>query len=258
MASIALNMTQSAGSTTTLVEVTTSTDTIQTDNTTLGSTLRNDVYAALPLQMNQGVPRDPTSFITLANVAAAQAKFPGVGLPFPNFQGTISTMLLPFPKYAAPGTTGTGSGGTTCYSCDEGSSSYNSLQVSVQRHLSRGLLRSWPTPSQKKSMTCKTLLLRSGQSAAEVRVTHTTTARPRSGRHRPPAQPPSHLGLRSSCWPGPPAQRRGNRGCDSRTLAMVWNLFLRDRFSDGRNRNKLPGAGNCVELPGQPGFELHR
>jgi hypothetical protein len=35
--------------------------------------------------------------------------------------------------------TGAGSGGTTCYSCDEGSSSYNSMQVSSQRYLSAGL-----------------------------------------------------------------------------------------------------------------------
>jgi hypothetical protein len=76
---------------------------------------------------------------TPANVTAAQAMFPNVGLPFPNFKGTIANMLLPFPQYAAPINTGAGSGGIVCYSCDEGSSSYNSMQVYVQRHLSRGL-----------------------------------------------------------------------------------------------------------------------
>ena len=110
----------------------------------------NPQYLALGSLLN--------SQATPANVAAAQAKFPGVGLPFPNFQGTIATMLLPFPQYAAPGTTGTGSGGTTCYSCDEGSSSYNSLQVSVQRHLSQGSSRrNFATPSQKKLTICAKL-----------------------------------------------------------------------------------------------------
>lgn len=86
LASIALNMTLPVGSTTTLVEVTTSTDTIQTDNTTLGSTLRNDVYAALPLQMNQGVPRDPTSFITLAPGVATDV-LESAGPSFTSFNG---------------------------------------------------------------------------------------------------------------------------------------------------------------------------
>lgn len=66
---------------------------------------------------------------TPANVAAAQAQFPNVALPFPNFQGTIANMLRPFPQYA----------GASCYSCDEGSSSYNSMQVTVDRHFSKGL-----------------------------------------------------------------------------------------------------------------------
>ncbi|MGH9572261.1 MAG: TonB-dependent receptor domain-containing protein [Candidatus Acidiferrales bacterium] len=67
---------------------------------------------------------------TASNIAAAQSQFPNVGLPFPNFKGTIATMLLPFPQYAL---------GTSCYSCDEGSSSYNSMQVTLDRHFSRGL-----------------------------------------------------------------------------------------------------------------------
>jgi hypothetical protein len=75
---------------------------------------------------------------TASNIALAKAQFPEVGLPFSNFQGTISTMLLPFPQYAAPGTAGTGTGGTTCYSCNRASSSYNSMQVTIQRHFSRG------------------------------------------------------------------------------------------------------------------------
>jgi hypothetical protein len=71
LASVPLDMTLTIGAATTQVEVSASTDTIQTDNTTLGSTLRNEVYAALPLQMNQGVPRDPTSFVSLAPGVAA-------------------------------------------------------------------------------------------------------------------------------------------------------------------------------------------
>ena len=68
---------------------------------------------------------------TPANITLAQAQFPSIALPFPTFKGTIATMLTPFPQYLAAG--------TTCYSCDEASSSYNSMQLTVQRHLSQGL-----------------------------------------------------------------------------------------------------------------------
>ena len=33
--------------------------------------MRNEEYAALPLQISQGVPRDPTSFVSLAPGVAA-------------------------------------------------------------------------------------------------------------------------------------------------------------------------------------------
>jgi hypothetical protein len=75
---------------------------------------------------------------TPANVALAQSRFPEVGLPFSNFQGTIATMLLPFPQYAAPINNGAGGGGTSCYSCNEGSSSFNSMQITAERHMSNG------------------------------------------------------------------------------------------------------------------------
>jgi len=69
-----------------------------------------------------------TAQATPANLAAAKVLFPQIALPFSNFQGTIATMLKPFPQYA----------GITCYSCDLGNSTYNSLQVTLQRRLSKG------------------------------------------------------------------------------------------------------------------------
>ena len=51
---------------------------LHTDDATLGSTMENNVYAALPLAMN-GVPRDPTQFIALVpgvNNASTQAAGP--------------------------------------------------------------------------------------------------------------------------------------------------------------------------------------
>jgi len=71
---------------------------------------------------------------TPSNVAAAQAKFPEIAVPFSNFQGTIATMLAPFPQYR-----GGSSGGITCYSCNVGNSTYNSLQVTVNRRFANGL-----------------------------------------------------------------------------------------------------------------------
>jgi hypothetical protein len=73
-----------------------------------------------------------------STIASAQAAFPEIALPFTNFKGTIATMLTPFPQYAAPINNGAGGGGTTCYSCDRASSSYNSMQVTAQRHFARG------------------------------------------------------------------------------------------------------------------------
>jgi hypothetical protein len=51
---------------------------LHTDDATLGSTMENEIYAALPLQMN-GVPRDPTQFVALVpgvNNASTQAAGP--------------------------------------------------------------------------------------------------------------------------------------------------------------------------------------
>ena len=70
-----------------------------------------------------------TAQATPANIAAAQAVVPGIALPFSNYQGTIAQMLRPFPQYA----------GVSCYSCDLGNSTYNSLQVTLNRRLSRDL-----------------------------------------------------------------------------------------------------------------------
>ena len=51
---------------------------------------------------------------TPANIAAAQAIVPGIGLPFANYQGTIGQMLKPFPQYS----------GVTYYSGNLGNSIY--------------------------------------------------------------------------------------------------------------------------------------
>jgi hypothetical protein len=91
----------------------------------------NPKYLALGSLLN--------SQATAANIATAQAQFPEIKLPFSNFQGTMAAMLTPFPQYATPINSGAGSGGTTCYSCDEASSGFNSMQVSIQRHLGEGL-----------------------------------------------------------------------------------------------------------------------
>ena len=51
---------------------------LHTDDATLGSSMENRIYAALPLQMN-GVPRDPTQFVALVpgvNNASTQAAGP--------------------------------------------------------------------------------------------------------------------------------------------------------------------------------------
>ncbi|MGP8243852.1 MAG: carboxypeptidase regulatory-like domain-containing protein [Bryobacteraceae bacterium] len=62
-------------------------------------------------------------------IAAAQAAFPGVGLPFPNFVGTIGQMLRPYPQYGAIADPW----------ANVGNSNYNALQVVFNRRLEHGL-----------------------------------------------------------------------------------------------------------------------
>jgi hypothetical protein len=66
---------------------------------------------------------------TPANIAAAQAIIPGIGLPFSNFQGTIAQMLKPFPQYS----------GITEFAGDNANSTFNSLQLVFNRRFSNGI-----------------------------------------------------------------------------------------------------------------------
>ncbi|PYQ24576.1 MAG: hypothetical protein DMF79_01320, partial [Acidobacteria bacterium] len=67
---------------------------------------------------------------TPANVAAARVLFPEIGLPFPDFSGTVSQMLRPFPQYSAV---------NDVYG-DVGNSNYNSLQLTFEMRRTRGLI----------------------------------------------------------------------------------------------------------------------
>lgn len=64
-----------------------------------------------------------------ANIAAAQAIVPGIGLPYPNFNGTIGQMLRPFPQY---------SGVTDVYG-NVAWSNYHSLQLTLEKRRADGL-----------------------------------------------------------------------------------------------------------------------
>src|SRR5579884_1418929 len=66
---------------------------------------------------------------TAANIAAANAIVPGIGLPYPSFTGTIAQMLRPFPQYS----------GVTDLWGDVGNSNYNSFQFYSNKRLSHGL-----------------------------------------------------------------------------------------------------------------------
>lgn len=66
---------------------------------------------------------------TAANIAAANAIVPGIGLPYPNFTGSIAQMLRPFPQYP----------GISDLFGDIGNSHYNSVQVTAVKTTSHGL-----------------------------------------------------------------------------------------------------------------------
>jgi hypothetical protein len=64
-----------------------------------------------------------------ATIAQAQAVFPNVGNPFPNFTGTIAQLLKPYPQYS----------GISNPWADLGISTYNSFQATLVRRFSQGL-----------------------------------------------------------------------------------------------------------------------
>jgi len=64
LATLGLNPRLTVGSPTQSITVEAAPPLLHTDDATLGSTMENNIYAALPLAMN-GVPRDPTQFIAL-------------------------------------------------------------------------------------------------------------------------------------------------------------------------------------------------
>jgi len=63
-----------------------------------------------------------------ATLAQAQALFPNIGLPFPNFTGTIAQALKPFPQY----------NGIANPWANLGISTYNALQTSLTRRFAQG------------------------------------------------------------------------------------------------------------------------
>jgi hypothetical protein len=71
-----------------------------------------------------------TQQATPANIAAAQAIVPGIGLPYANFNGTISQMLRPFPQY---------NGVTDVYG-DVAHSTYHALQLTLEQRRAKGLI----------------------------------------------------------------------------------------------------------------------
>src|SRR6185369_12837352 len=64
LATVGLDMQLKVGSATEQVTVEATPPMLHTEDATLGGSMQNNVYEALPLAMN-GVPRDPTQFIGL-------------------------------------------------------------------------------------------------------------------------------------------------------------------------------------------------
>ncbi|MGO9256122.1 MAG: TonB-dependent receptor [Bryobacteraceae bacterium] len=77
----------------------------------------------LPLQALLG------QTLTSTTLAQAQALFPNIHTPFPNFTGTIGQALKPFPQYS----------GISDPWLDVGNSTYNALQVSLTHRFAHGL-----------------------------------------------------------------------------------------------------------------------
>jgi outer membrane receptor protein involved in Fe transport len=70
-----------------------------------------------------------TSTLSATTLAQAQAMFPNVAIPFPNFTGTIGQSLKPFPQY----------NGISDPWLDVGNSTYNALQIALTHRFAAGL-----------------------------------------------------------------------------------------------------------------------
>jgi hypothetical protein len=70
-----------------------------------------------------------TSTLSATTLAQAQAMFPNIAIPFPNFTGTIGQAVKPFPQYS----------GISDPWLDIGNSTYNSLQFSLTHRFAHGL-----------------------------------------------------------------------------------------------------------------------
>ncbi len=69
-----------------------------------------------------------TQTLSATTLAQAQALFPNIAIPFPNFTGTIGQALKPFPQY----------NGISIPWLNVANSTYNALQVSLVRRFSHG------------------------------------------------------------------------------------------------------------------------
>jgi len=67
--------------------------------------------------------------VTAATLAQAQALFPNIAIPFPNFTGTIAQTLKPYPRYS----------GISNPWANLGISTYNALQTTLTRRFAQGL-----------------------------------------------------------------------------------------------------------------------
>ncbi len=115
LATVGLNVELKVGSSTQEVTVEASPTPLRTDDATLGGSMQNKVYEALPLAMGSGVPRDPSQFVGLipgVTALVTQASGPsyatfnggrqesnglyleGLSLAFPNQQGDTRNIAL--------------------------------------------------------------------------------------------------------------------------------------------------------------------
>jgi Carboxypeptidase regulatory-like domain/TonB dependent receptor len=112
-----------------------------TSNMTLGAAYTASSGHFLPGAGNAGTFTNqiPLKYLALGSllsssasattIASAHAIFPEIALPFPNFVGTIAQMLRPFPQYGAISNPWVNLGNST----------YNALQLTLNRRFSRGV-----------------------------------------------------------------------------------------------------------------------
>ncbi len=156
--------------------------------------------------------------LSAATLAQAQAVFPNIANPFPNFTGTIAQALKPYPQYS----------GISNPWANLGISTYNALQTTLTRRFAQGFTFTLAYTFSKQlddlvGHTAQSLQRRTGKG---------------TGHHRPPARGQPHLCLPVAFRQRSQAEQQfQDREFGAQRLADLRPGYLQQRSAPGDRRH---------------------